>query len=103
MAETPFERSSTAGSNRAKRDGSVLSGTPARGYTTNKIEPEAKVAVKEEVAVTITKEEPEPETPGRKRARTSKGHYRSDDPSTPDVNEAYVSAKKKSKKAKRAE
>tara|TARA_R100000781_G_scaffold14318_1_gene12007 strand:- start:152 stop:433 length:282 start_codon:yes stop_codon:yes gene_type:complete len=88
MAETPFERSSTAGNNRAKRDGSVLSGTPARGYTTNKIEPEAQVAVKEEIAVTITTEEPE--TTGRKRARTSKGHYKSDDPSTPDVNEAYV-------------
>ena len=71
MAETPFERSSTAGSNRTKRDGSVLSGTPARGYNTNKIEPEA-------------------EKPARKRARTSKGHYKSDDPSTPDVNEAYV-------------
>lgn len=27
----------------------------------------------------------------RKRARTAKGHYKSDDPSTPDVNEAFVS------------
>lgn len=90
MAETPFERSSTAGSNRTKRDGSVLSGTPARGYNTNKIEPEAKVAVKEEIAVTVTTKEPEAEKPARKRARTSKGHYKSDDPSTPDVNEAYV-------------
>lgn len=25
------------------------------------------------------------------RARTAKGHYQSDDPSTPDVNEAFVS------------
>ena len=30
-------------------------------------------------------------TTARKRARTSKGHYKSDDPSTPDVNEAFVS------------
>jgi hypothetical protein len=27
----------------------------------------------------------------RKRARTTKGHYKADDPSTPDVNEAFVS------------
>ena len=26
----------------------------------------------------------------RKRARTAKGHYQKDDPSTPDINEAYV-------------
>tara|TARA_R100001443_G_scaffold75678_1_gene83231 strand:+ start:5507 stop:5815 length:309 start_codon:yes stop_codon:yes gene_type:complete len=26
----------------------------------------------------------------RKRARTEKGHYKKDDPSTPDINEAYV-------------
>lgn len=90
MAKTPFERSSTAGSNRTKRDGTSLSGTPARGYNTNKIEPEAKVAVKEEIAVTVNTEEPKPEKPARKRARTAKGHYKSDDPSTPDINEAYV-------------
>jgi len=40
----------------------------------------------------------------RKRARTAKGHYKSDDPSTPDVNEAFVSvggveAKPQTKKA----
>ena len=29
--------------------------------------------------------------PARKRARTAKGHYKSDDPSTPNVNEAFVS------------
>ena len=27
----------------------------------------------------------------KKRARTSSGHYKADDPSTPDVNEAFVS------------
>jgi len=27
----------------------------------------------------------------KKRARTETGHYKADDPSTPDVNEAYVS------------
>ena len=103
MAETPFERSSTTGVNRVKRDGTVLGGAPARGYTPSKIEPEAKVTVQEDVAVTITAEEPEPEKSTRKRARTSKGHHRSDDPSTPDVNEAYVStpAKRKSKKSKK--
>jgi hypothetical protein len=26
----------------------------------------------------------------KKRARTSKGHYKKDDPSTPDINEAFV-------------
>tara|TARA_A100000164_G_C21732359_1_gene688219 strand:- start:84 stop:389 length:306 start_codon:yes stop_codon:yes gene_type:complete len=26
----------------------------------------------------------------KKRARTAKGHYQKDDPSTPDINEAYV-------------
>ncbi len=38
-----------------------------------------------------------------KRARNSKGHYKKDDPSTPDVNEAYVqdpSMKAKQAKAK---
>ena len=40
----------------------------------------------------------------RRRARTSKGHYKPDDPSTPDVNEAFVSvggveAKPQTKKA----
>ena len=29
--------------------------------------------------------------PARKRARTAKGHYKADDPSTPDVNESFVS------------
>lgn len=33
-----------------------------------------------------------------KRARDSKGHYKADDPSTPDVNEAYVSGKAPVKK-----
>ena len=32
------------------------------------------------------------------RARTAKGHYVADDPSTPDVNEAYVGGKKPKKK-----
>ena len=27
----------------------------------------------------------------KKRARTTSGHYKADDPSTPDVNEAFVS------------
>ena len=35
-----------------------------------------------------------------KRARTKKGHYKSDDPSTPDINEAYVSGKAPAKKKK---
>jgi hypothetical protein len=29
-------------------------------------------------------------TTKRRRARTEEGHYKADDPSTPDVNEAYV-------------
>lgn len=29
-------------------------------------------------------------TTKRRRARTSEGHYKADDPSTPEVNEAYV-------------
>ena len=33
------------------------------------------------------------------RARTAKGHYVADDPSTPDVNEAYVGGKAPKKKA----
>ena len=33
-----------------------------------------------------------------KRARDDKGHYVADDPSTPDVNEAYVGGKKPKKK-----
>jgi hypothetical protein len=32
------------------------------------------------------------------RARDDKGHYVADDPSTPDVNEAYVGGKKPKKK-----
>jgi hypothetical protein len=32
------------------------------------------------------------------RAKDSKGHYVADDPSTPDVNEAYVGGKKPTKK-----
>ena len=32
------------------------------------------------------------------RARTAKGHYVADDPSTPDVNEAYVGGKAPKKK-----
>ena len=34
----------------------------------------------------------------RKRARNKKGHYIKDDPSTPDINEAYEQPKKKAKK-----
>ena len=34
----------------------------------------------------------------KKRARNSKGHYKADDPSTPDGNEAYVSGKAPAKK-----
>jgi|TARA_B100002019_G_scaffold266470_1_gene256816 hypothetical protein len=33
------------------------------------------------------------------RARTKKGHYKADDPSTPDVNEAYVQEEKPKKAA----
>ena len=35
------------------------------------------------------------------RARDSKGHYVADDPSTPDINEAYVGGKAPKKKAKK--
>ena len=35
------------------------------------------------------------------RARTAKGHFVADDPSTPDVNEAYVGGKAPKKKAKK--
>ena len=35
-----------------------------------------------------------------KRARDSKGHYIADDPSTPDLNEAYVAGKAPAKKKK---
>ena len=34
----------------------------------------------------------------RKRARNKKGHYIKDDPSTPDINEAYEKPKEKTKK-----
>tara|TARA_R100000329_G_C7612349_1_gene217346 strand:- start:868 stop:1113 length:246 start_codon:yes stop_codon:yes gene_type:complete len=37
----------------------------------------------------------------RKRARNKKGHYIKDDPSTPDINEAYEQPKKKAKKTKK--
>ena len=37
-----------------------------------------------------------------KRARTKKGQYVGDDPSTPDYNEAYVGGKKKAKPKKKA-
>ena len=32
------------------------------------------------------------------RARTKKGHYKADDPSTPDVNEAYTTKRVKKSK-----
>ena len=35
------------------------------------------------------------------RARDKKGHYVADDPSTPDINEAYVGGKVPKKKAKK--
>jgi len=35
-----------------------------------------------------------------KRARTAKGHYKADDKSTPDVNEAWESGKAPKKKSK---
>jgi|TARA_R100001126_G_C4808930_1_gene140868 hypothetical protein len=35
------------------------------------------------------------------RARDKKGHYVADDPSTPDINEAYVGGKAPKKKAKK--
>lgn len=35
------------------------------------------------------------------RARTKKGHYKADDPSTPDVNEAYVGGKAPKKTTKK--
>lgn len=35
------------------------------------------------------------------RARDNKGHYVADDPSTPDINEAYVGGKAPKKKAKK--
>ena len=34
----------------------------------------------------------------KKRARTKTGHYKADDPSTPDVNEAYVEVEEETKK-----
>jgi|TARA_B100001939_G_C16849938_1_gene576961 hypothetical protein len=36
-----------------------------------------------------------------KRARNAKGHYIADDPSTPDVNEAYVDGKKPVRKRRK--
>ena len=36
------------------------------------------------------KEETKKPAAKKKRARTKDGHYKADDPSTPDVNEAYV-------------
>ena len=39
---------------------------------------------------TTTKKTTAKAAPKRKRARTAEGHFIKDDPSTPDVNEAYV-------------
>ena len=49
-------------------------------------------------AVTIEKSKA---SPAKTRARTDEGHYVSDDPSTPDVNEAWSSPAKKKAPAKK--
>ena len=41
------------------------------------------------------------DTTGMERARNEKGHYVADDPSTPEVNEAYVQKPKKKATAKK--
>ena len=50
----------------------------------------------------IIKEKPKLKTVKPKRARTAKGHYKGDDKTTTNINEAWVGGKKpKSKKARR--
>lgn len=56
------------------------------------------VHVGEEPEAPAPEPEPEAEATGE-RARTAKGHYVSDDESTPDVNEAYKDGKTPKKKA----
>tara|TARA_R110002096_G_scaffold236501_1_gene427206 strand:+ start:1217 stop:1510 length:294 start_codon:yes stop_codon:yes gene_type:complete len=89
MARSPFERSQSLGSNVSKR-----TGTPPAGYGSPVAEQPAAVArvIKADVtvsdAVKVTKA---PAKKGKKmRAHTPEGKFRSDDPSTPDVNEAWV-------------
>ena len=101
MARSPFERSQSLGSNVSKR-----TGTPPAGYGSPVAEQPAAVArvikadVKVSDAVKVTK------APAKKskkmRAHTPEGKFRSDDPSTPDVNEAYVPKKKAAPKKKSA-
>lgn len=63
-----------------------------------------------EAEVKLKKFTPEEEPAGEvslptdkpKRARTAKGHYKKDNESTPDVNEAWVGGKAPKKKAKKS-
>tara|TARA_R100001163_G_C4987494_1_gene141333 strand:- start:265 stop:489 length:225 start_codon:yes stop_codon:yes gene_type:complete len=49
----------------------------------------------------VKKEEPVVEETELVRARNEKGRYVADDPSTPDINEAYTKVKKKKRKSKK--
>ena len=49
----------------------------------------------------VKKEDPVVEETELVRARNEKGRYVADDPSTPDINEAYTTVKVKKKKAKK--
>lgn len=48
-------------------------------------------AMQAEEAKPVVKAEPKKATKKKKRARDEEGHFKADDPSTPDVNEAWVS------------
>tara|TARA_Y100000310_G_C20673571_1_gene811596 strand:+ start:446 stop:808 length:363 start_codon:yes stop_codon:yes gene_type:complete len=61
---------------------------------------EQKQIVEVETAKKVA-ESAERRTSHTKRARTKKGHYKADDPSTPDVNEAWVGGKAPRKKIAR--
>ena len=49
----------------------------------------------------VKKEDPVVEETELVRARNEKGRYVADDPSTPDINEAYTKVKKKKRKSKK--
>ncbi len=87
MAKTPFERTGTLGINATNRNIGAPVAPPARRYGTAAPTTDIKLNLNDSVDVQESTKAPKPT---RKRAHTEDGKFKADDPSTPDVNEAYV-------------
>lgn len=72
-----------------KRRGDIVEMTAEEVEKIQKLRPHAIEVLAEEATPTFKRSAPAKKKPTRKRARNANGTLKADDPSTPDVNEAW--------------